>query len=228
MAVLHVFDDGQKTAELVRVRAAKFVIGRTAGDLVIPQDPLLSGRHAEVVRESQEGRWCWCLHDLGSTNGSFVRAKVGVLKDGTEFLLARCRFRFVAAPEPADGSAPEESAPAPGAIYKTIGWQHMPQAPTGRGRPCLVELLPTGEGRRLPLSSDSQWIGRDPRRCALVLPDPTISPCHAKIFRDSQDRWHIEDANALNGLWIRIHERIPLTSQSSFLLGEQIFAVVLP
>jgi pSer/pThr/pTyr-binding forkhead associated (FHA) protein len=55
MAILQIADDGQKTAEFARIRKASFVIGRTEGDLVIPHDSLISGRHAEIFRLDQEG-----------------------------------------------------------------------------------------------------------------------------------------------------------------------------
>ncbi len=48
MAILCAYDDGQDTGETVRIRVPSFVIGRTAGDLVIPHDGGMSSRHAEI------------------------------------------------------------------------------------------------------------------------------------------------------------------------------------
>jgi pSer/pThr/pTyr-binding forkhead associated (FHA) protein len=226
MAVLHVYDDGRKSAEFVRIRGASFVIGRTEGDLVIPQDPLMSGKHAEIARVGQEGRYAWHLRDLGSTNGSFVRVQAAVLKDGTEFMIAQCRFRFVVPPAlEAENAEPPPLVQAN--IYRTINWQTAPAASPPVGQPYVVELLHTGEGRRFSLLKESQWIGRDRRRCCLVLEEATISPCHARVFRDAQGRWRIEDGGTLNGVWIRIHD-VVLGPQSSFLLGEQMFAITFP
>src|SRR5262245_22964663 len=45
MALLYVLDDGDDTGEVVRLRGGSFVIGRVEGDLVIPHDGGMSGRH---------------------------------------------------------------------------------------------------------------------------------------------------------------------------------------
>ena len=232
MAVLWVFDDGGKAAELVRIRGSHFVIGRTQGDLTIPHDAQISARHAEIVLTAEGSRYRWCLRDLGSTNGTFVRARAAALKDESEILIVRHRLRLSAAPQ---GRA--------GCRRAAAGCQHPPDVQLAVAdvepgtaveelagpppRPQLLELLPSGEGRCFPLTADSQWIGRDPQQCAIVLDDPTVDPRHARIFRDGQGRWHIEDAPSLNGIWLRVSE-VPLCSQAAFLLGEQVFAVTLP
>ena len=46
--ILTVCDDGSESGESVRIRKDRFVIGRTEGDLVIPHDTQISGRHAEL------------------------------------------------------------------------------------------------------------------------------------------------------------------------------------
>src|SRR5688572_15158016 len=55
LALLYVLDDGSDDGECVRVRADRFVIGRTDGDLRIPHDALMSARHAELSRPRGEG-----------------------------------------------------------------------------------------------------------------------------------------------------------------------------
>src|SRR5689334_8946084 len=74
MALLTVIDDGDDSGETVRIRSSSFVIGRVEGDLVIPHDGGISGRHAEIVRRPEGGQFRWYLRDLQSTNGTFVRA----------------------------------------------------------------------------------------------------------------------------------------------------------
>jgi pSer/pThr/pTyr-binding forkhead associated (FHA) protein len=226
MAVLQVADDGLKTAECVRIRAASFVIGRTEGDVVIPHDHQLSGRHAEIVRLEREGRFVWLLRDLNSTNGTFVRVREAALKDGTEFLIARRRFRFAEASPAAVGAA-EARVPAMD-ITKTCDWRALHTARNALDRPSLVEMLHDGDGRRYPLAHDSYWIGRDAKRSLLALSeDRSVNSLHARVFRDPQGRWRLEDANSLNGVWVRVTE-VSLASQGAFLLGEQLFVFVLP
>lgn len=52
----------------VALREGRTVVGRTTGDLVFPDDPTLSSRHAAFV---VAGGTCEVV-DLGSTNGTFV------------------------------------------------------------------------------------------------------------------------------------------------------------
>jgi len=227
MAILQVADDGQKTAECVRIRAASFVIGRTEGDVVIPHDPQISSRHAQIVRVDEEAKHSWFLRDLNSMNGTFVRVREAVLKDGTEFLIARRRFRFVEPSPDAGRSAAEADVPAMD-ITKTCDWRALQAARKAPDRPCLVEMLHDGDGRRYPLVQDSHWIGRDPKRSLLALADDsTVNPLHARVFHDRQGRWRIEDANSLNGVWVRVTE-VALASQGAFLAGEQLFVIVFP
>ena len=49
LAILTVFDDGKSEGEMIRIRAAKFTIGRTEGDLRIPIDGRISSRHVEIT-----------------------------------------------------------------------------------------------------------------------------------------------------------------------------------
>lgn len=233
MAVLKIFDDGGKSGEEIRLRKSSFIIGRTEGDLVLGNDPLLSGRHAELVRVCQAGRYSWLLRDLNSTNGSFVLVRGMVLKENMEILISRNRFRFVAnhgymMPGPsAEENAVEEPPPAPTNMRQTMNWQ-APTVALAPHRPFLIELLHAGEGRKFPLRDDCQFIGRDPRRCQIPLPeDETLDLCHAKIFLDAQNRWRLEDCNSQNGVWLRVPE-IALGAQSSFLLGEQVFSLAIP
>jgi hypothetical protein len=46
--ILTICDDGSEDGELIRIRKDSFVIGRTEGDLLIPHDSQISGRHAEL------------------------------------------------------------------------------------------------------------------------------------------------------------------------------------
>jgi hypothetical protein len=97
MAILCAYDDGQDTGETVRIRVPSFVIGRSAGDLIIPHEGGMSGRHAEIARRSVDGRYRWSLRDLGSTNGTFVRTARASLDHGQELLIGGRRYRFEAA-----------------------------------------------------------------------------------------------------------------------------------
>lgn len=218
MAWLCVLDDGQDEGEVVRIRATPFVIGRAEGDVVIPHDAGMSGRHVEILRVHEDGRFRWSLRDLGSTNGTFVRAASTFLKAGQELLLGgvRMRFDWPHADEPA-------SAPAPA----TAKWQVAPSTAAGRAAPELVVLAPQGDGRRHRLAGPETWIGRDPTRCAVVLDQPQVSPRHARVAQDDRGRWVLHNNQSQNGLWVRVQE-IALERSSQFQCGEQRFWIRVP
>jgi hypothetical protein len=230
-AVLQILDDSRRSGEMLRLRTESCVIGRTEGDVRIVHDLQISTRHAEITRVLHDGRYSWRLRDLGSTNGTYVRVKAALLADGQEIIVGQRRFRFADAVPEDDGAAQAEQPPPETDIRKTCSWQLAETSllPLKQHeRPQLVELLTDGEGRHFPLLNDSEWMGRDSSLGSLSFPDDmTMNHRHAQVRRDSKDRWRIEDFNSANGVWLRVNE-MSLTSQSSFMLGEQVFVIVFP
>jgi pSer/pThr/pTyr-binding forkhead associated (FHA) protein len=217
LALLCVLDDGQPDGEWVRIRTAKFTIGRSEGDLIIPHDTLMSGRHAQLSRQVEKGRHRWYLTDLESTNGTYVRVGKAALKHSQELLLGSHRYRFeAAAGEGGDGGGSnDEDAPR-----QTKGWE---VAAAGGSTPSLVELTSRGDGQRFLLNKPENWVGRDAGQCAVARPnDPTVSPRHARLYRDAKGRWFIENARSLNGTWVRL-DKVPIDGTGQFQLGEQRF-----
>src|SRR5262249_31304124 len=161
----------------------RFAVGRTDGDLVLPHDPQVSGRHAELARQQDEnGAWVWVLTDLGSTNGTFVRAGSALLKDGQEFLVGRTRYRFDA---PRPDAVPPPAADAPGSPARAgvpVSWNVSGEQLV----PTLLELTPHGPGARVPLLQAEYWIGSDPACAVVPLDDPYVSPRHARVSRDAK------------------------------------------
>jgi hypothetical protein len=207
IAFLPVCDDGSPDGELVRVRGGRFVIGRADGDLRLPHDDQVSGRHAEIVRESAGGRHRWVVTDLGSTNGLFVRARRARLDDRTEFLVGRGRYLF----------AGPKGDFAPGAGSETQKW-------VAATLPCpaLVEVVGGGGGPRVELRKPECWIGSDPWCGICRSTDPFVAPRHARVYRDGRGVWHVMNNNAANGVWVRTG-RISVDGACSFQIGEQRF-----
>ena len=62
----------------------------------LPEGSYVSRKHAKITLEDG----AWMLHDLGSSNGTFVlhddfeRVEIAELTDGTEFALGNARFVF--------------------------------------------------------------------------------------------------------------------------------------
>lgn len=220
-AVLVVLDDADDDGEAVRIRKESFTIGRVQGDLVISHDGNMSGRHAEIVRRLEGGRWQWYLRDLQSTNGTFVRVAGGILRNGQEVLIGGACFRF----ESSHVDESSETLTAPGAVAATrkfVGGSISQFA--AQMSPTLVALSADGGERRYPLDRPELWLGRDRASCSIVLDDPLVSPRHAKLYRDPKGKWMIQNNRSLNGIWMRITE-VSLEKSGQFQCGEQRFLI---
>jgi pSer/pThr/pTyr-binding forkhead associated (FHA) protein len=90
---LVLFDDRGTPGETMVIRKREFRIGRAQGDLLIPHDLLVSGKHACLRwREDQLD-----LIDEGSRNGTYWRLRQGCsyeLRDGDRFLCGRFVFQW--------------------------------------------------------------------------------------------------------------------------------------
>ena len=214
MAMLCVLDDGKDDGEWIRLRADRFVIGRADGDLRIPHDPMMSGRHAEITRQQVQGGYRWQLTDLQSTNGVYVRVGNAILKHGQELRIGRSHFRFEAPQSSAESEA--SAAPVP---QGTISWQEQP---VRQMVAALVEVVRGGPGTRHALLQSEYWIGRGPRCGIVPADDPFLNAQHARVFRDARGQWHVENNKSRNGLWARV-DHIAVTSTCHFQLGEQRF-----
>ena len=211
IAALTVLDDGKDDGETIRIRQTPYVIGRSDGDLKIANDNQMSARHAELVRREQAGGWAWCLRDLGSTNGTFVCISSGLLHSGQIVFLGGARYLF-------------EISAAAGALSQDLGTSKWQQPNRQNTVASLTELTSDGVGTKYPIQSAETVIGRDRSKCSIVLSDPMVNPCHARIARDARGRWSIQNLKSLNGVWLQIDE-VPLGNGGYFQLGEQRFAV---
>lgn len=81
--VLEVLDDDLQGSESIRLRRRTFTLGRVQGDLTLPNDRVMSRRHAEVFLDTDKaaGTTRWMLRDLKSVNGSFLRVQAVKLAD---------------------------------------------------------------------------------------------------------------------------------------------------
>jgi pSer/pThr/pTyr-binding forkhead associated (FHA) protein len=218
LGLLCILDDGTTDGEWVRLRADRLIIGRTDGDVHIPHDGLISGRHAEIVRQAVPAGHRWVLVDLKSTNGTFVRVGSTILRHENELLIGGARYRFEA------GSAPPPATPAPAAGAPQQTTQAWTNEPMRMLLPSLVELAPAGPVQRFQLTLPEYWIGRDSQSCAIARADDVLmSPRHARLYRDAKGNWHIENNKSVNGIWLRVVEPIPLGNACRFRLGEQQF-----
>jgi pSer/pThr/pTyr-binding forkhead associated (FHA) protein len=206
-----ILDDGEVTqGETVRVRDAITLIGRSEGSLRVPHDPLISSRHAELVREGAKAPYRWMLRDLGSSNGTFVRCGKTVLGPDRLILLGSHRLRFQ--PPAADPKLTEGELRTVPVDLRTM---------LSAGCPTLVE---TTGSRHLTISLTKPLltVGRPGCGNDIELGDPLIAPRHAEIVLDRSGDWRIEAKPSRNGVWVQIAS-IRLTKECWFQCGEQRF-----
>jgi pSer/pThr/pTyr-binding forkhead associated (FHA) protein/membrane protease subunit (stomatin/prohibitin family) len=81
------------SCDVFHVRKPETVLGRESGDVVFPDDPFMSRRHA-AVRVAEASLRTFRLTDLGSSNGTFVRIRGEVpLAHGDEFRVGQQLLR---------------------------------------------------------------------------------------------------------------------------------------
>lgn len=209
-------DDSLDEGETVHVRSDKVVIGRTKGDITIGHDIAMSGAHAEIARKDSGGRYAWILRDLGSSNGTFARAKAVTLKPGLTILIGSKRYRF----EQSGGALPAASGDdEPGTtLLADVG-----SAPVDI-LPALVESVTPGgaTAARHPFKTPRLKIGRPGLGNDIEIDDLCLAGTHAIITRDYSGTWQLEAQPSLNGVWVNV-DKIKLVDNCLFQCGEQRF-----
>lgn len=176
MGVVKLFHDGQQTYIQYPVMADRFRIGRVEGDLTVPHDFWMSGRHAEIQRRKRGNQYHWYLVDLDSTNGTFVQVDFAVLRQQDEIFLGQERYRFTLQNQRA-------------------GLMHVT---TGSGEQWWLDGPTASIGSQLP---DGQPCG-----LSSFASDPYLEHEHAKLRREADGTWTIRDNRSRNGVWFRVKE----------------------
>ena len=214
--ILTVIDDGSiDDGEQIRIRKDCFVIGRSSGDLTIPNDATMSSRHAEIRLTTSRGQREWTLHNLESVNGTFVRVGAAQLVYDTIVLLGSRRFRL------------EKPAAVASELPGKDTLRIDQPADSVRDWPTLVEPSGKPNALRLPLRSPKVTIGRTGGGCDLQLDDPLVAPFHAELIADSSGGWKLIGKTTRNGVWVNT-PATTLTAYCFFQCGEQRFKFVIP
>jgi len=212
---LVILDDGEQTSgETVWLRDPATVIGRSEGEIRLGHDPLVSGRHAEIVREGTGRPHRWVLRDLGSANGTFVRCARTPLRPDAIIILGSRRFRF--RPPQATGTA---VAVPTGTMMADVAGLHA------SAWPALVETTQAREPLEIILPGADLSVGRPGHRNAIEIDDPLLAATHARIFRQLSGQWMLEALPSVNGVWGQV-QAIALAPVSRFQVGEQRFLFI--
>ena len=96
---------GRRVEEVFPLTRDRTVIGRDEGDICFPDDGLLSGVHASIVRHDAEHGPTHVVRDEGSRNGVFLRVRdLWPLQEGDIFTAGRQVFRFEGEKEDGSGT----------------------------------------------------------------------------------------------------------------------------
>ncbi len=213
---LVILDDGEQTeGQTLRLRESVTLIGRAEGEIRLPHDPLVSGRHAEIIREGAARPHRWLLRDLGSANGTFVRCSRTPLHSDAIIILGGGRFRF----RPPRAAGPTEAIPK-GTVMADIA------GPPSSAWPTLVETTQARHPFEIVLSGIDLTVGRPGQGNAIEIDDPLLAATHARILRQPSGQWMLEALPSVNGVWVQV-QAIPLASVSRFQVGEQRFLFLL-
>ena len=213
--ILTVLDDGSaEQGESHRIRKELTTIGRSSGDVRVPNDPWISARHAEIHRLAWQGGFQWHLHDCGSSNGTFVRCTQAILHETAVVILGSRRFQLqnpLRSPVVDDaGEGTRLLKPVPEMVW-----------------PELVEVTNNNDGLRIPLRRDVMMLGRTGEGAHVEIDDPLLAYQHATLRRQQDGTWLLIAKPTRNGVWIST-TTVALTSNCRFRCGEQLFWFVIP
>lgn len=189
------------------LNATEHIAGRQQGEILFPEDPYLSPKHAAFFYRDNK------LHvrDESSQNGTFVQLESPTeLADGAEFQVGDQMFRIEYLNIQSDYPQVED----------TLMYVSPPQSYRFR----VIHLLDEGKPGSAYCASDNQlMIGRE--ACDINFPnDPYLSKQHAQLS------WHngrvvIKDLGTKNGVFVRIDESVRLHHGDYISLGKELLRV---
>ena len=187
-------------------------VGRTEGDILLPDDHYVSPRHARLLPEA--GRWV--VRDLASTNGVYRRIRdPHTLKDGDLLLLGLevLQFETVNDAERGLGHASQHGTLLFG-------------SPSTSRRARLCQRTVEGVTRDVyHLFRDETVIGREVGDIVFTA-DPFLSRRHAAIRRSpGSGEFAITDLDSSNGTYVAIRSDKTLANGDYLRIGQHLFRV---
>jgi pSer/pThr/pTyr-binding forkhead associated (FHA) protein len=192
--------------------ATEHLAGRVEGEILFPEDALLSPRHANFIY--REGRLY--VRDERSTNGVFVRIiRPQTVRSGSFFLVGEQLLRIEAVGDPRN-PAPE----ADGTYFYG--------SPRRSSRMAVSQMLAGGQTGMIYRSrGDTMTIGREGNDVNFA-EDPFISGRHARVQAVEGAgglQFQISDLGSKNGTFLRLREETALFHGDYVFMGQQLFRV---
>src|SRR5579859_2901304 len=183
-----------------QLNAEQHVVGRN-GQLVFPDDPYVSPRHANLFYRNGK----LVVRDEGSLNGVFWRVKGGIeVTSGDLFLAGEQLFRIESSPRPNDG-------PAPDGTYFYTSPKHQTQFK-------IAQVLEGGAfGMAVCARGTVLQIGREGGD--LNFPgDLYMSAAHCKL-EDAGGKLTLTDLGSRNGTYVRLKAERELANGDYLFIG---------
>lgn len=190
------------------LKAEQHIVGRN-GQLVFPDDPFVSPKHANFFY--REGKLV--VRDEGSLNGVYIRVRGTVdLAAGDTFLAGEQLFRLDTPPRASDGQDPDGTY-----FYSS------PKHPSAFR---LVQILQGGAtGMTVVARAPSLQIGREGGD--LNFPsDLYMSGSHCRLD-EAGGKFTLTDLNSRNGTYVRIKSERELTHGDYVFIGRKLLRVEL-
>lgn len=189
-----------------QLNAEQHIVGRS-GQLVFPDDPFVSPRHANLFY--RDGKLV--VRDEGSTNGVYLRVKGSVpLSAGDAFLAGEQVFLVEATPKLNDQPGPD------GTFFYSSPKHHSPFR--------IVQVLQGGiPGMVVCARSSTLQIGRE--GCDLNFPgDLYMSASHCRL-EETGGQLLLSDSNSRNGTYVRLKAERELAHGDYLFIGRKLLRV---
>ncbi len=189
-----------------QLNAENHLVGRQ-GQLVFPDDPFVSPRHANLFY--RDGKLV--VKDEGSLNGVFVRVRGTIdISPGDHFLAGEQLFRIDATPKATDG-------PGADGTYFYSSPKH--QTPFR-----IVQILHGGPtGMTVCARSAGVQIGREGGDLNFPT-DLYMSASHCKV-EEAAGKLQLTDLNSRNGTFVRLHAERELSHGDYLFIGKKLLRV---
>lgn len=206
-----IVEDGSE-GETYPLDGSQIDVGRVTGDILLPEDPYVSPRHARITFDGA----AFAVRDLGSTNGVYIRLRrVCPLQHGDRILvgLEVLQLEIAAEAERSFGPAMEHGT----ALFGS---------PAVSREARLCQRTVEGVTRDVyHLFRDDTVLGRESGDIVFSA-DPFLSRRHAVIRRDPKTRaFSIEDLGSSNGTYVAIRRETPLSRGDFIRMGQHLFRV---
>ena len=189
-----------------QLNAEQHVVGRT-GQLVFPDDPFVSPKHANLFYRNGK----LVVRDEGSLNGVYLRVRGTVdLLPGDSFLCGEQLFRFDTAPQANEG-------PGPDGTYFYASPKHQ------SGFRVTQLLQGGGLGMTACARGASLQIGREGGDLNFPT-DLYMSATHCRI-EDQSGKYSLTDLNSRNGTYVRLTQERELSHGDYIFIGRKLLRV---